>query len=285
MGLFLKKSIRAAVIQSLIVQGEVERNLTSAFSLFDKALEQKPRIVSFTQTFGTGTNFVVLRKMAEPVPGGRIDSLIAEKARRYKIYISAGILELGGDARIYDCHVLYSPQGDLIGKYRRWSLWHGERNYVSQGERINCIPTEIGTIGLFTGYDMCFPGSISHYMLQDVDILVCAGTIFQDLSYNVQTLCSTRSMDFHCYLIFASGIGEHQFANMKYMGNSAITCDPYFMVSQKLVKHAIPGIEVMAKAATKEEVIFADLYVEELAKSRKHLSFIKDLRSSINNVA
>jgi len=280
---FLKKTTKAAVIQSRIIQADKEVNMKSSFSLFNKAIESKPQIVCFTQAFASGLNFITLTKMAERIPDGNISNRLSEEAVKNKVFIAAGILEIGDDNNIYDSIVLFSPKGDLLAKYRRWLLWHGERNYISQGCAINVIETDIGRVGLMIGYDLCFPEGYSHYAIQEIDILICSGSIFRDLSYNVQQLCSTRAMDLHCYLLFSSAIGEHQFANMHYMGNSAITCDPYFMNSRKIIKKPAPGCEILAKAGSKEEVIVADLYLDELSKSRKQLPFVQDLRRSISH--
>lgn len=282
MGFFVKESIKVAAIQSLIVQGEKDKNLEGAFALLGKALEQKPRLVCLTQAFGSGINFIILQKMAEPIPDGRIAKLLSEKAKEKEIFIAAGILELGEDGKVYDAAVLFAPNGDLLGKYRRWVRWGGETNYISQGRPMDCIQTEIGKVGLILGYDLCFPQTCHRYFLQGVDMIICCGAIFEDLSYDAQLFCSARAMENHCYLVYAGAIGEHQFANMHYMGHSAITCDPYFMVKQ-LKEEVKPGMDVLAKAGKGEEFILANLFIDDLQKGRKKLPFQKDLERTLND--
>jgi predicted amidohydrolase len=89
-------------------------------------------------------------------------------------------------------------------------------------------------------------------------------------------------MDNHCYLLFASAIGEHPIVQRSYMGRSAITCDPYFMEAQKLVKRTDPGTEIIARAGRKQELIHGRLHIEELQKSRgKKLPFTGDLKTTL----
>nr|VFJ46045.1 MAG: Predicted amidohydrolase [Candidatus Kentron sp. DK] len=280
MSLFVKSSVRVAAIQSLILQGERDRNIRNAMALFDDAMRQKPRLVCFTQAFATGVNFIILNKMAEPVPDGAITQLLMEKAAANQVHIAAGILEKGDDGKVYDAAVLIGPDGALLGKYRRWMRWGGELNYISPGTPRDGIDTEIGKIGLLVGYDVCFPEAAQHYFRQRVDIIIYSASVFRDLRYNVRHLCGARAMDNHCHVVFAGAIGEHQFANMHYMGGTCICGDPYFEV-QKLKKAEENAMEVLASAGSGEDFIVADIHVSELAKVRDKLPFLDDLNTAM----
>jgi len=281
MGILYKRETRVAVIQSLIVQGERERNLNAAMALLEQALTKRPQMLCFTQAFATGVNFIILQKMAEPIPGGTVCQTLMHKAAEHRIHIVAGILERGEDDYIYDSAVLIGPDGSLLGKYRRWMRWSGEINYVSAGApAATVVTTDIGRIGLQVGYDICFSQASQHFLDQNVDIIVYCASIFDDLAYNVSHLCGARAMDNHCYVVFAGAIGEHQFANMHYMGNSCITCDPYVQIKQ-LGRQQEAGMEMLARAGRGEEVITAKLYLDELRKARHKLPFHRDLRTAM----
>lgn len=280
MGIFSRRATRVAVVQSLIVQGERERNVRGAMTLVDRALTQQPHIVCLTQAFATGVNFIVLQKLAERIPDGPTCQELMQKAAAERIHIVAGILERGDDGRIYDAAVLIDPRGILLGKYRRWMRWSGEVNYVSAGVPIDVIETEIGRVGLQVGYDVCFPEASQHYFRQEADLIVYCASIFEDLRYDVRHLCGARAIDNHCYVVFAGAIGEHQFANMRYMGGSCVCCDPYVQ-TQQLKRNEEAGMEMLAQAGRTEEFITADLYLEELGKARRKFPFHHDLRTAL----
>ncbi len=276
MGFFVRDSVRVAVVQSRILQGEKDLNLQSAWALFDRALAEEPQLVCLTEAFASGVNFIILRQMAEPIPGGRVFGLLAERARGAGVHVAAGILELGDDGHVYDSAVLIGPDGALLAKYRRWMRWEGETNYVSQGVPMDAVVTPFGKVGLTVGYDLFFPRAFEHYFLQETDLVVCCGSIFEELGYDARHLCAARAMECHGYLALAGAVGEHQFANMHYTGGSRITVDPYFLLKQ-LKEQPRPGCEVLAQMDGGEGVIAADLYLDDLHKARKKLPFRGDL--------
>lgn len=280
MGLFVRESVRIAVVQSRILQGEKDRNLQEAWALFDQALAEEPRLVCLTEAFASGVNFIILRQMAEPVPGGRVFRLLADRARAGGVHVAAGILELGDDGRVYDSAVLVGPDGALLAKYRRWMRWEGETNYVSQGGPIDAVVTPFGKVGLVVGYDLFFPRAFEHYFLQETDLVVCCGSIFEELGYDARQLCAARAMECHAYVALAGAVGEHQFANMHYTGGSRVTVDPYFLFKQ-LKEKPRPGCEVVAQMESGEGVIAADLRLDDLRKARKKLPFRGDLMRAV----
>ena len=61
---------------------------------------------------------------AEPIPGGPSVRYFGELARRYHLYIVAGLVERDGNL-IYNTAALIGPDGKLVGKYRKVTLPRG----------------------------------------------------------------------------------------------------------------------------------------------------------------
>lgn len=84
--------------------------------------------------------------LGETVPGPFVDGLTV-LARRYGIYLGAGLLEREGGC-LYDTAVLLGPHGDLVLKYRRISPgWHGrgaDPAVYPPGEDIGTCRTPLG---------------------------------------------------------------------------------------------------------------------------------------------
>src|SRR5579885_2043538 len=209
MTIFTKPAITVAVLQTLIEQGEREKNWKRTMDLFEQALVRQPKLMVLPEAFATGVNFIILRQMAEPVPGPTTDRL-SELASFHSVHIAAGVLELGEDRKVYDSAVLFAPNGALLAKYRRRFLWTGERNYVSPGDQPMVVPTALGNIGLLVGYDLCFPEACSTFLDRDVNIAICVASVFERLNFNARRLALARAMDSHCYFVYANAVGFHQ---------------------------------------------------------------------------
>lgn len=266
--MFKKLGTHASVIQTLIKQGEKEDNWTRAMDLFQRALEHKPRLVVFPEAFATGINFIILRNMAEAVPDGDLCCRLRELARENRLFIAAGILELGEDDKIYDCAVILDPRGDLVAKYRRRFRWVGECNYLSPGRKSVVVDTEIGRIGLIIGYDLCLPETCSTFLADEVDMILCPSAVFRELAFNTRHLAMARAMDYHCYFLYANALGFHQFANMHYPGDSAIFADPYFLQVQMSLEQGV-DLGCLTQRVKGEAVLPGVLHLEDLAKARK----------------
>lgn len=270
-----------AILQTHIEQGEKERNWTSAMLLLEEALRQGPRLVVFPEAFVSGVNFIILRQMAEPLPGPTSDKL-SELALRHSLHVVAGILEQGEHNKIYDSSVVIDATGSIVAKYRRRFLWTGERNYVSAGDQAVVVDTVLGRIGLLIGYDLCFPEACSSFLQSDVDIAVCIGSVFERLNFNAPRIALARAIDHHCYFLYANAVGFHQFANMRYTGRSGVFADPYFLQIQMAVAQH-DGLGCLTQAGSDRACITAELGIEDLANARRaKLPFKADARFTIH---
>jgi predicted amidohydrolase len=256
-----------AVLQTCIQQGEKERNWINAMQLLEQAVEHGSRLVVFPEAFISGVNFIILRQMAEPVPGPTTEKL-GELAARHSLHIVAGILEHGENRKIYDSAVLIDPNGSLLAKYRRRFLWTGERNYITAGDCPVTVETALGRIGLLVGYDLFFPEACASFLQSDVDIAVCPASVFERLNFSAPPVARARAMDHHCYFLYANTVGFHQFANMRYTGGSAVFADPYFLQIQMAAsQHERLGC--LALAGEQPGCLKVELCLEELAAARR----------------
>lgn len=261
-----RDGVKAAVVQSRIDQGDKEKNWRRAVALARPALTEGVDLIVFPEAFVSGVNFIILRQMAEPVPGPTVERLSA-LAAEHDVHVVAGVLEAGDDGRIYDSAVVIDRAGRLLGRYRRRFAWVGERAYVSVGDGPVTVDTELGRIGLIVGYDLCFPEACATFLAAEVDVIACPASVFARLNHSAPTLARARAMDCHCYLLYANAVGFHQFANMAYTGRSGIHVDPYFAQVQ-LGAEPRPGLGTLAQAAEEETVLTATLHLDDLRAAR-----------------
>ncbi|MDW8224260.1 MAG: carbon-nitrogen hydrolase family protein, partial [Gemmatales bacterium] len=98
-----------------------------------------------------------LPEVAEPVPGGPCSNYFAEAAKRFGMYVVAGLVERDGHC-VYNVAALYGPEGQLVGKYRKVCLPRSEvESGLTPGNDYPVFDTPLGRIGLMVCYDGFFP--------------------------------------------------------------------------------------------------------------------------------
>lgn len=121
-----------------------------------KAGEQGADIVCLGEGItivGTGLS---AEQVAEPVLGATLEAL-GKVARRYRMYIVAGIYERDGQT-LYNTALLIGRDGKLVGKYRKTHLPETEARWgLTPGTEYPVFDTDFGKIGIQICYDDFFP--------------------------------------------------------------------------------------------------------------------------------
>jgi predicted amidohydrolase len=133
-----------------------QENLTQFAGFIDKAGEQKADIVCLPEgitVVSTGKNYL---EVSEPVPGPTTNFL-GQLAKKYKMYIVAGIYEKEGPI-VYNTAVLMGRDGKLVGKYRKVTLPREEIDGgITPGDSFPVFETDFGKIGIMICWDVYFP--------------------------------------------------------------------------------------------------------------------------------
>jgi len=133
-----------------------EENLIEFSKLIVKAANQKADIVCLPEGItlvGTNLNYI---SASEAIPGPTT-KFLGDIARKYKLYIVAGILERSGDT-VFNTAVLLDRDGNLAGKYRKVSLPQEEIDGgITPGNSFSVFDTDFGKIGLMICWDVTFP--------------------------------------------------------------------------------------------------------------------------------
>lgn len=118
-------ALRVAVVSSRSLFGDVDANLAHFSKFIETASKEGARLVCFPELalVGYSTHSDIL-KSAEPIPGPTTKKLEA-LARRFNIYISAGMAERDGD-QYHIAQILVGPDA-YLGKYRK--------NHPTEGEQ------------------------------------------------------------------------------------------------------------------------------------------------------
>ncbi|MHC4399528.1 MAG: carbon-nitrogen hydrolase family protein [Planctomycetota bacterium] len=121
-----------------------------------RAAEQKADLVVLGECITSVGNGLSHVEAAEPVPGPSTDYLAA-LAKKHKLYLVTTVHERV-DHLIYNTAVLVSPEGELVGKYRKVCLARDEyRGGVAPGREFPVFDTPIGRIGMMICFDVHMP--------------------------------------------------------------------------------------------------------------------------------
>lgn len=172
-------------------------NLEKFSALIAKAADQKADIVCLpegTTLAGTDLNYI---SASEPVPGPTTEYL-GNIAKKYHLYIVAGLLERKGDV-VYNTSVLIDRNGNLAGKYRKLSLPREEIDGgVTPGDSLPVFDTDFGRIGMMICWDVSFPETARALAQKGAEV------IFLPIWGGNLTLAKARAIENQVYLVSSS---------------------------------------------------------------------------------
>jgi predicted amidohydrolase len=140
---------------------------------------------------------LALWESAERIPGP-FCAMLAEKARAYRCYVCAGILEQD-DAFAFNTAVLYDRQGRLIGKQRKvHPYWPEEPMGISPGADFEVFRTDFGVVGIMICYDSWWPESARVLALKGAELI-----LFPNAGYEEKIL-PARAIDNNVFVVAAT---------------------------------------------------------------------------------
>lgn len=143
------KGLRVALAQLPLEDGELDHNMNLAEAAAKEAGLRHADFLNLPEAADWGWLYQQARRDALPIPGKYTD-LLAELARRYKLWISAGCLERDGE-KVFNSAVIIDRTGRIVLKHRKIDTlpWLTSHLYDSGDPNdIKTAATEFGRIGL-----------------------------------------------------------------------------------------------------------------------------------------
>jgi predicted amidohydrolase len=150
------RSYKLAMIQMKVKGGFPGLNLSLAAEKIKEASENGARIAVLPEALDFGWCHTSARKQAGPIPGGASFEALKKAAVENSIYVCAGIVEKDGE-NLYNSAVIISPAGKLLIKHRKLNELDFAHDLYDQGDRLNVVHTELGTLGLMICADAFTP--------------------------------------------------------------------------------------------------------------------------------
>ncbi|MGH9340161.1 MAG: nitrilase family protein [Acidobacteriota bacterium] len=170
------KDTRVASVQFEHAPGHKEANLRKIRAFVEQAAAEKVEIICFPECCITGywhlrhLSRTELEHLAEPVCEGPSSQELIELARRYRMTVGAGLLELARDGSLYNTYVVAMADGQC----RRHRKLHAFVNeHVSSGSEFTVFDTPHECrVGVLICYDNNLGENVRINALLGVEVLL-----------------------------------------------------------------------------------------------------------------
>jgi len=222
---------KIAVVNYDSILGDIDANLEKMDRFVAAGVAQGAHLVIFPET-GTTGYFIgdKIVQLAEQVPGPTTHRL-GEIAHTHNTYVVSGMVEKSNGGRFFNSSVMLSPQGNLVGHYRKCHLFSSEKQVFDAGSEATLVDTDFGRVALTICFDLVFPEYIRSLRLRGADLIInSTDWITNDWQTNkgwggevVSRLAATRALENTMHVAMASRVGLED--GWKSLGHSCI-CPP-----------------------------------------------------------
>lgn len=254
--------VKAIALQFDISWENKPANFARVRALLSKAAPEPGSLVALPEMFATG--FSMNAATLAEAHGGETEQFLGALAKEFGVTIVGGAAIRGDDGRARNLALGFSPAGERICSYakmRPFTLGQEDQHYAA-GEWPTTFQWGECTVSPFICYDVRFPELFrdvarSH---QPQLFVVIANFPEKRISHWVRLL-QARAIENQAYVLGVNRVGD----------------DPYYHYNGRSVVIDPQG-DLVADAGETEGVIQAPLDLDQLARYRAGLPFLKDLR-------
>jgi len=268
---------RTVAAVQMVSSADVARNLESAASLIEDAVQKGAALVVLPENFAVLDSGPLVRHAeAEGDTNAPLQGFLSGQALQYGIHLVGGTIPLISrpgssldrltDGRVRPASLVYGPDGVLMGRYDKIHLFdveveddqaqYSESMSFEPGTEVVVVDTPIATLGLSICYDLRFPELYRRLLSQKAE-LVTVPSAFTRVTGEAhwEVLLRARAVENQVYVIAPNQGGRHN-EKRETWGHSMII-DPWGRVLSELDKG--------------EGVVMADLDMDALHDLRRRM--------------
>lgn len=226
-----------SAVQITAVDGEKDATVEKMLGFLDVAGARGSELVVLPEVW-TGLGYSsekAYTEIAEPIPGPVTD-LLAEKARKYGMYVVGSIYEQSGNL-FYNSSPLIDPEGRIVGKYWKTHLFDApdrtdikggirESDKVEAGTELPVFDTDLAPIGVSVCSDLRFPEVYRELALNGAQIIVCASAFLSPRFDHWEFFLRARATENQCWVVASGQYGVEPKSGIAFVGRSMIV-DPW----------------------------------------------------------
>jgi predicted amidohydrolase len=269
----MKKHFKLAICQLKVIDDK-KANVNQALEMIKISAENNTDIIVLPEMFNCPYDNTKFKEYAEIKEKSETLKAISKAARDNNVLIVAGSIPELYNNKIYNSCFIFNNCGEILGEYRKMHLFDidtpeikfKESDILSAGNQISVFETEFTKIGVAICYDMRFPELLRIMALKGAELIIVPG------AFNMTTgpahwelLIRGRALDNQLFVAAASSARNEDLSYIAY-GHSMITG---------------PWGDILVKADKNEEIIYADINLDDLKKTRRELPILKNRRDDI----
>lgn len=252
--------MKIASIQLEIKENEAKiARINRVESMIDKLKSQD--LIVLPETWATGY-FAFDRYVDESEEiNGEFVQRFSSKAKEVQSYLFAGSFIERNNGKFYNTSVLFSPDGDLIGTYRKIHLFRygsQEGKILTRGNEITVVDTDFGKVGLSTCYDLRFPELYRAQVDLGAELLLVTSAWPHARLEHWKIFNTARALENQCFLISSNCVGN---THGVHLGGHSQVVDPW-------------GI-VMASGGDEETIVKTEIDPSQIAHIRETFPNLK----------
>uniref|UniRef100_H2YHE9 omega-amidase n=1 Tax=Ciona savignyi TaxID=51511 RepID=H2YHE9_CIOSA len=266
-------ALRLALVQMAVGSNKLE-NVKRACNLVKDAAAKGANLVALPECFNSPYGTKYFQEYSEPVPGPTTN-LLAEVAKECNIYLVGGSIPESENGSLYNTCSVFSPSGEMIGKYRKMHLFDidvpgkirfQESEVLKPGNRLLTFNLGRCKIGIGICYDIRFAELAQIYSEAGCHLLIYPG------AFNMTTgpahwelLQRARALDNQLYVAAVSPARDESATYIAW-GHSTLIG---------------PWGEVEATTEHKESTVFADIDLSKINEVRQNVPISKQRRLDV----
>ncbi|EMH41551.1 hydrolase, carbon-nitrogen family [Helicobacter pylori GAM96Ai] len=278
-----KRILKTAVIQMQSKPYALNENLQLALNLAKEAHNKGTNLIVLPELFDSGycvndkdvefgIDFKAIKHGEEALKNETLRAL-SDFAKSSDTHIVACSIEKN-NKKLYDNAYIISPKGKIVGKHRKIYLWGDEKSRFKRGKKYEVFTLDFGDfsakVGLQICYEIGFGVGTNLLALQGAEILIYPSAFGKARAYNWDLLSKARALENGCFVCACNHSGGETNAKLKqtleFAGDSRIIA---------------PNGKIIAQATKFNEVIIAEMDLNEVALQRQKIPYLQDFDTKL----
>jgi omega-amidase len=257
--------ITIALAQMAVALGKPEQNAATAQAMAAQAAAQNADLLLLPELWLTGYDLDRIDRYTAPLDAGHF-AVMAELAQTHRLYVAGTALESNPEGKPFNTAVLYGPEGERIGAYRKTHLWAplGETEHMAPGSSVPTFDLPWGRVGLAICYDLRFPELWRCYTDAGAQLMLIPAEWPVRRVEHWRLLLRARAVENQLFVIGCNRTGAD--ADGEFGGHSAAV-DPW--------------ARVLVEGGSEPGLFVATVVLDEVARSRSLFPFLADRRPEV----
>jgi predicted amidohydrolase len=273
----MKPKIKLSLCQMKVLDDK-ESNISRAVEMIERSAINKADVVILPEMFNCPYDNNKFSIYAEDLESGKTIKSISKAAKEFGVCVIAGSIPEYSENKLYNTCVAIDNKGNIIGRHRKVHLFDinipgkiefKESDTLSPGNDITVVDAGFCKIGIAICYDVRFPEIFRVMALRGAQIVVVPAAFNMTTGpLHWELLMRARAVDNQVFIAAVSPARDEN-ANYVAYGNS-IVVDPF--------------AEVLGRLGAEEDILFSNIDLSILYKTRDELPLLRHRRDEIYKV-